>query len=84
MFFEVINCKILVPGGSWWTGGVKDKNGVDWIWENSSTEMAFTNWGPSQPNNGGEECVIMWGDAGQWSDYRCNYLFSIICEMKYM
>lgn len=84
MFFEVINCKILVPWGFiWWTGGVKDKNGVDWIWENSSREMVFTNWVPGQPDNGGEECVVTWG-WGQWSDYSCNNNFSIICEMKYM
>lgn len=72
-----------MPGGLWWTGGVKDKNGVDWIWENSSSKMNFTNWGPAQPNNGGEECVVTWG-SGQWSDYSCNYKFSISCEMKYM
>lgn len=72
-----------MPRGSWWTGGVKDKNGVDWIWENSSSEMVFKNWGPEQPNNGSEECVVMSG-SGQWSDYSCNYKFSISCEMKYM
>lgn len=45
LFFEVINCKILVFGGLWWIGGVKDKNGVDWIWENFSSKMVFINWG---------------------------------------
>lgn len=73
-----------VSGSAWWTGGVKNKNGVDWIWENSSSGMVFTNWGPSQPNNGGEECMLMWSYTGQWSDYVCNYKFSLICEMKYM
>lgn len=73
-----------MPGGSWWIGGVKDTNGVDWIWENSSSKMAFTNWGPLQPNNGGEKCVVMSSYAGQWSDYGCNYKYSIFCEMKYM
>lgn len=73
-----------MSGGSWWTGGVKNKNGVDWIWENSSSGMVFTNWEPSQPNNGGEECMVMWGHAGQWSDWGCNYNFIFICEMKYM
>lgn len=72
-----------MPGGSWWIGGVKDKNGVDWVWDNSSSEMTFTNWGPLQPNNGGEECVVMWG-SGQWSDYGCNYKYIIICEIKYV
>lgn len=71
-----------MPVGSWWTGGVKDNNGV-WLWENSSSEMAFTNWEPSQPNNGDEMCVVM-SSSGRWSDYGCNYKFSIICEMKYM
>lgn len=73
-----------MSGGGWWIGGVPvtDENGVNWIWENSSTQMNFSNWDTYQPNNFGEECVIMSG-SGRWSDISCTYAFNIICEMRY-
>uniref|UniRef100_K1RHW6 Aggrecan core protein n=1 Tax=Magallana gigas TaxID=29159 RepID=K1RHW6_MAGGI len=49
-----------VYGDTWWTGGVRDENGTDWVWNNSSSKMVFKNWDTAQPNNyAGEDCVLI-------------------------
>lgn len=82
MFLRILNLNISVSGDIWWTGGVKDDNGIDWKWDNSSSEMVFTNWDTSQPENiTGEDCVVI-TSFGRWHDYKCLRKFYIICEMR--
>lgn len=81
MFLRIINLNISVYGDTWWTGGVRDENGTDWVWNNSSSKMVFKNWDTAQPNNyAGEDCVMM-TSLGRWHDYNCTTEFYIICEM---
>lgn len=68
-------------GDTWWTGGVRDENGNDWVWNNSSSKMVYTNWDTTQPDNqGGEDCVVI-STLGPWHDYNCTRKFYITCEM---
>lgn len=81
MFLRIIYFNISVYGNFWWTGGVRHKNGIDWIWNNSSSKMVFTNWDTDQPDNqGGEYCVVV-TSLGRWHDYKCTREFYITCEM---
>lgn len=57
LFLRIINLNISVYGDSWWTGGVRDENDTDWVWNNSISKMVYTNWDTAQPNNyAGEDC----------------------------
>lgn len=68
-------------GDTWWTGGVRDENGNDWVWNNSSSKMVYTNWDTTQPDNqGGENCVVI-STLGPWHDYNCTRKFNITCKM---
>lgn len=68
-------------GDTWWTGGVRDENGNDWVWNNSSSKMVYTNWDTTQPDNqGGEDWVVI-STLGPWHDYNCTRKFYITCEM---
>lgn len=69
-----------MSGAAWWTGGVKDKNEVGWIWDNSNTEMGYTNWDPYQDNTGDEKCVML-SESVQWKRHSCTNNVKIICEM---
>lgn len=81
LFLRIINLNISVYGDSWWTGGVRDENGTDWVWNNSISKMVYTNWDTAQPNNyAGEDCVTI-TSLGRWHDYNCTTEFYIICEM---
>lgn len=81
LFLRILNFNISVYGDKWWTGGVMDENGIDWIWGNSSSEMVFTNWATSQPESSTvEDCVVI-TSSGRWHDYKCLRNFYVICEI---
>lgn len=76
--------RLLVSGGNWWTGAIKDRNKNIWVWDHSDSELVFTNWDSkdSQPNGESKEkdenCVL--SELGFWHDYPCQDTFNMICE----
>lgn len=44
LFLRIINLNILVYGDIWWIGGVRDENGIDWVWNNFISKMVYINW----------------------------------------
>lgn len=66
-----------------WIGGTLV--GEKWMWKNSGTQIAYTNWNPNEPNGGeiGENCLHYYLHTGMgWNDAACDkYLFPSLCEM---
>ena len=49
----------------------------------------FTRWAPGEPNNmatreGGEDCVLMRADTGEWDDFWCDdtHVAAVVCETE--
>ena len=49
----------------------------------------FTRWARGEPNNqatreGGEDCVLMRADSGDWDDFWCDdtHVCAVVCEME--
>ena len=61
-------------------------NNLDWRWIVDNTNLTFSNWLPSQPDQSSQQCVIVVlpnndGDApGLWRDATCKYKGHAICE----
>lgn len=54
-----------------------------WVWMNSRQSFTFTDWGPSQPTNGGhhEDCVHLYAAFNfHWNDEACSHKAYFICE----
>ena len=74
-------------GSNFWLGLHRDASNIDvFKWNDGSalTETSFSNWGPAEPSNHGnnEQCVhirdVGWGFV--WNDKYCNSLLNLSCE----
>ena len=64
--------------------GINDisKEGV-FVYESNSEPVTWTNWGPGEPNNGGNglrngDCVRL--KQEEWWDLNCDYSKPFVCE----
>ncbi|XP_060579261.1 low affinity immunoglobulin epsilon Fc receptor-like [Ruditapes philippinarum] len=64
-----------------WIGGTDLSTEGEWIWINSHSDMTYTKWRPTEPNNSGhdENCLEM-DTHGLWNDRPCHYIQKYVCE----
>nr|XP_006816218.1 PREDICTED: uncharacterized protein LOC102809517 [Saccoglossus kowalevskii] len=82
-----INGRVFNIGIRFWIGlhDIDDENQFEWF---DGTPFVFTNWGPGEPNNAGEEgedCVHLIDQEdklGEWNDQVCTDLMGYICKKR--
>ncbi|XP_045211380.1 perlucin-like [Mercenaria mercenaria] len=64
-----------------WLGGTDLSTEGEWIWINSHSDMTYTKWRPTEPNNSAhdENCLEM-DKNGLWNDRPCHYVQKYVCE----
>ena len=74
-----------------WLGGTDFSNEGRWQWisSNNFTDITYSIWGATQPNNrdGAEHCMAAVNYFNySWSDERCDYgnILQYVCEMRYV
>jgi len=74
-----------------WIGYSDLSSEGSFLWDETDSSGAYTNWGPGEPNNylGTEHCAHFgwWLDATQrssgiWNDARCDLRGTFICELN--
>ena len=63
-------------------------NNSDWRWISDNTSLTFSNWAPSQPDDGDQNCASAvlpstnFFPPGSWSDTSCSQgsIVGAICE----
>ncbi|KAM6977347.1 macrophage mannose receptor 1 [Aplochiton taeniatus] len=63
---------------AFWIGMYKSHEG-EWMWIDNNV-VDFTNWKTGMPKSGGDSCVEIHSDNGQWSTNSCNRYKSYICK----
>jgi hypothetical protein len=53
-----------------------------WVWSDGS-DWDYEDWAPNQPDdsNGGEDCVYLWREFGQFADGNCSDEFPYVCKI---
>ncbi|KAJ8969430.1 hypothetical protein NQ314_001772 [Rhamnusium bicolor] len=68
--------------GDFWTSGTRMLDGKNWIWMSTARYIEYKNWGPGQPNNKNDHCILLIKNINNfvWDDRNCNCRFFFICE----
>lgn len=70
---------------NYWIGGTDLEAEGSFLWVKTRAPFTFTDWHPSQPNGGSEDCVAFncFTDSTiQWHDFTCKHMFYYICEKE--
>uniref|UniRef100_A0A6G1SMW1 Macrophage mannose receptor 1 n=1 Tax=Aceria tosichella TaxID=561515 RepID=A0A6G1SMW1_9ACAR len=61
-----------------WLGAVQnDFSSFNWI---DKSDVTFTNWAESEPNDPDHACISMFASGGKWSDNDCKEQKLILCQ----
>ena len=68
-----------------WLGGSDEEVTGTWRWYNDHSKFNYTNWYPTQPNEGLQHCLCLWGPNNftKWDDHYCYMTAHYICEKRY-
>merc|ERR1712098_793943 len=77
---ETLLDSILLADIEYWIGLSDFASEGTWVWQDSHKHAEYTNWAPTEPNNGNganEDCVVKsfvpeLGKPG-WNDYTCDF-----------
>ena len=68
-------------GGDIWIGGMRDANGYSWT---DGTPWDYTNWSPTNPSGGSENCAEMFAETffpSRWNDDSCTSQNAFVCQL---
>ncbi|XP_060591120.1 perlucin-like protein isoform X1 [Ruditapes philippinarum] len=74
-----------LKGISFWIGLTDADREGDFKWVDDNSRISFSDWSPSQPDNGGnvEDCTHMYAKFDlKWNDLLCQNPAKYICEEK--
>ncbi|KAJ8919406.1 hypothetical protein NQ315_016499 [Exocentrus adspersus] len=68
--------------GDYWSSATRMFDGNTWIWMSTAKSLQYKNWGPGQPNNKNDHCILLTKANGDliWNDRNCNCRFFFLCE----
>lgn len=72
---------------NYWIGGTDLEAEGTFLWIKTRDPFSFTDWHPSQPNGGPEDCVAFncFTDSSiQWHDFSCRQYNYYICEKEWV
>lgn len=74
-----------MAGANIWIAGNDLATEGRYNWFTSGEIFQYTNWGPNEPNNNGNEsCVEINGFRGKkWNDRICTHLNFYLCEKSF-
>ena len=70
-------------GEDFWIGANDIDIEDDWVWESDKSQLLFSDWHDSEPNNANtEDCGFMHSRNSlyRWNDEPCHASFLYICE----
>ncbi|XP_078323016.1 perlucin-like protein [Crassostrea virginica] len=70
---------------NYWVGGTDLEAEGTYLWVSTRDRFSYTDWHPSQPNGGPEDCVAFncFTDSSiQWHDFQCSHMNYYICEKE--
>ena len=68
----------------WWSWiGLEDsQNEGEWLWlDGKAVTDTWSNWGPSEPNNAGNEDCAATAPGQQWEDRNCGKVLMAVCQV---
>ena len=68
------------PGWYWLNAYDPEKKDNKYIQTHTGLALPYANWGPVQPSNGYERCVVVTARTTTWNDIYCHGTPAIICE----
>ncbi|CAG9859690.1 unnamed protein product [Phyllotreta striolata] len=72
-----------VAGTSFWSGGSRLIDGMNWYWLPSGRKVTYTKWLPNEPGSKTEHCIQLQFQRDQglfWNDLPCTNAQNFICE----
>ena len=72
---------------NYWVGGTDLEAEGTYLWVSTRDPFSYTDWHPSQPNGGPEDCVAFncFTDSSiQWHDFQCSHMNYYICEKEWV
>lgn len=73
----------LVAGVTFWSGGTRLVDGINWYWLPSGRKVIYTSWLTGQPDSKVEHCIqlqFLKGTGLFWNDLNCGVAQHFICK----
>ncbi|KAJ8953329.1 hypothetical protein NQ318_012124 [Aromia moschata] len=68
--------------GDFWSSGTRLLDGTTWMWMSTARPMTYQKWGPFEPNNKNDHCILLTKTDNDyiWNDKNCNCRYFFVCE----